>query len=116
MRYKGFNVNEISLVAGFDIDEAKHNIRGEIPIFPLSQLNSFVNENNIKHGIISVPDFAAQEVLDVMIEAGIRGVLNFAPIYLKESRGCVVRNLNLETELENIIYFTALAGKGEVGK
>ena len=116
LRYKGFNANEILLVAGFDVDETKHNSHAEIPILPLGHLNSFVNDNQIKHGIISVPDFAAQDVLEVMIESGIRGVLNFAPICLKESRGCVVRNLNLETELENIIYFTALAGKGEVGK
>ena len=116
LRYKGFNTNEILVVAGFEIDEAKHNSHAEIPILPLSQLKTFVNDNQIKHGIISVPDFAAQDVLEAMVDAGIRGVLNFAPICLKESNGCVVRNLNLETELENIIYFTGLAEKEEAGK
>ncbi len=106
LHYPGFKKNEIELVAGFDIDTSKHNREAEVPILPLEELNKFVVENEIKFGIISVPDFAAQEVLELMLRAGIRGILNFAPICLKEPPDCVVRNLNLETELENIIYFT----------
>jgi redox-sensing transcriptional repressor len=40
-----------------------------------------------------------------MLSAGIRGVLNFAPICLKAPEGCIVNNINLESELENLIYF-----------
>jgi redox-sensing transcriptional repressor len=40
-----------------------------------------------------------------MIKAGINGVLNFAPIQLKTAENCIVSNVNLETELENLIYF-----------
>jgi redox-sensing transcriptional repressor len=57
-------------------------------------------------GIIAVPDIAAQEVFDKLIQAGIKGVLNFAPIRLRsENTDVVVHNLNLETEIENLIYF-----------
>ncbi|HLV30600.1 MAG TPA: hypothetical protein VKY57_03415, partial [Chitinispirillaceae bacterium] len=51
------------------------------------------------------PDIAAQHILDVMIKAGICGVLNFAPIQLKASESCIINNVNLELELENLIYF-----------
>jgi len=55
--------------------------------------------------VIAVPDYAAQQVLELMLSAGVKGVLNFAPICLKARSGCVVNNINLETELENVIYF-----------
>jgi len=55
--------------------------------------------------VIAVPDYAAQQVLELMLSAGVRGVLNFAPICLKAPDGCVVHNINLESELENLIYF-----------
>ncbi|MFC1766891.1 redox-sensing transcriptional repressor Rex, partial [Planctomycetota bacterium] len=54
-------------------------------------------------------DFAAQQVLELMLPAGIKGVLNFAPICLKGPEGCVINNINLVTELENIIYFVNAA-------
>jgi redox-sensing transcriptional repressor len=100
-------------VAGFDIDASKHQREAEVPILPLDELIGFVGENGVRIGIICVPDAAAQEIVELMLSAGIRGVLNFAPICLKEPEGCVVRNLNLETELENIIYFSVLAEKEE---
>jgi len=111
LNYPGFKKNEIELVAGFDIDAGKHNKEAKVPILPLEELGGFVEKNDIKFGVISVPDFSAQEVLEVMLRAGIRGILNFAPIYLKEPPDCVVHNLNLETELENIIYFTNFASQ-----
>ena len=109
LNYPGFKKNEIEVVAGFDIDSKKINRDSEIPILPVDELGEFVKQNEIRFGIISVPDFVAQQVLEVMITTGIRGVLNFAPICLKEPPGCVVRNLNFATEIENIVYFTNLA-------
>jgi redox-sensing transcriptional repressor len=114
LNYPSFRKNEIKIVAGFDIDPAKHGDQTEMPILPLQDFSDFVKKNEIQFGIIAVPDSAAQGVLDLMIRTGIRGILNFAPICLKEPTGCVVRNLNLETELENIIYFTNVTEKAEV--
>jgi redox-sensing transcriptional repressor len=111
LNYPGFKKNDIELVAGFDIDVSKHNREAKVPILPLEELGEFVKNNEIRFGIISVPDFAAQEVLEIMLKVGIRGILNFAPIYLKEPIDCVVHNLNFETELENIIYFTNFAAQ-----
>jgi len=111
LHYPGFKKNEIELIAGFDIDASKYDREAKVPILPLEELSEFVKKNGIKFGIISVPDFAAQEVLEVMLRSGIKGILNFAPICLKEPPDCVVHNLNLETELENIIYFTNFAAQ-----
>ncbi len=105
IHYSGFEKSGIKIVAGFDIDPDKHDNEASVPILTLGQLVDFLKENQIKLGIICVPDYAAQQVMELMLAAGVRGILNFAPICLKAPEGCFLSNINLETELENIIYF-----------
>ncbi len=105
MQYPGFKKDGIKIAAAFDIDPAKVNREGNIPILSLSEMGTYVENNNIQIGIIAVPDYAAQQVFELMKSTGIKGVLNFAPICLQESEECIVNNINLETELESIIYY-----------
>lgn len=105
LHYSGFEKSGIGIAAGFEIDPAKYNQDGKPPVLPLEQLADFVKARDIKLAIIAVPDYAAQQVLGLVLTAGIKGVLNFAPICIKAPDGCVVNNINLETELENLIYF-----------
>lgn len=111
MRYKGFEKEGIRIVAGFDIDPSRFNDQADIPVKPMDELKDFVKKNEIKIGIIAVPDIAAQQVADIMFSAGVKGVLNFAPIRLKNPEECVVNNINVELELENVIYFVNAAAK-----
>jgi redox-sensing transcriptional repressor len=111
MKYKGFEKEGIKIVAAFDIDPAKINKSGQIPVFPLEELKSYIEKNSIKIGIIGVPDMAAQDVADQMIVAGIKGILNFAPIRLKIPDNRIINNVNLELELENVIYFVNMLEK-----
>jgi redox-sensing transcriptional repressor len=105
LHYPGFEKSGINIAAGFEIDPAKFNREGTPAVLPLEQLAEFVKSRGIRYAIIAVPDYAAQQVLELVLSAGIKGVLNFAPICLKAPSGCVVDNINLETELENLIYF-----------
>ena len=111
IRYPGFTKSGIKIVAAFELDAAKYDREAEIPVLPMEELHSFVKNNNIKYGIISAPDHAAQQVLVRMLAAGIKGVLNFAPVFLKGPEGCIVNNINLELEIENMIYFVNIAEK-----
>ncbi|MDD5439789.1 MAG: redox-sensing transcriptional repressor Rex, partial [Candidatus Omnitrophica bacterium] len=86
-------------------DTAKHEEETDIPILPLERMQDFVKQQQIKVGIIAVPDMAAQHVADLMAYAGIKGILNFAPIRLRVAEACIINNVNLEIELENLIYF-----------
>ncbi|MCX5698552.1 MAG: redox-sensing transcriptional repressor Rex [Candidatus Omnitrophica bacterium] len=103
--YTGFEKEGIKVVAAFDIDALKFKPKEKTPVFPLAGLPEFVRKNNIKIGIITVPAAAAQPVVDIMLSAGIKGVLNFAPIQLRGNDDCLINNVNLEVELENLIYF-----------
>lgn len=111
LHYGGFEKSGISIVAGFDIDPAKYDDQGRPPVRPLEKLAETVSKRSVALGIIAVPDYAAQQVLELMLSSGIRGVLNFAPICLKAPEGCVVNNINLESELENLIYFVNASEK-----
>ena len=112
LHYPGFEKSGINIAAGFDIDPAKFNRDSKPPVLPLEQLADFIKARDIKLAILAVPDYAAQQVLELTLSAGIKGVLNFAPICLKTPTGCVINNINLETELENLIYFVNAANDG----
>lgn len=112
LHYSGFEKSGIRIAAGFEIDPVKYDPEGKPPVLPLEQLAEFVKARDIKLAIVAVPDYAAQQVLGLVLSAGIKGVLNFAPICLKAPDGCVVNNINLETELENLIYFVNTTADG----
>ena len=114
MHYPGFEKGNMVIKAVFDIDPEKFSKEMDIPILPLSELADFVKKEKVRVGIISVPDIAAQHVSDLMISAGVKGILNFAPILLRSNDDTVIKNVNLELELENIIYFVNAREKSAV--
>lgn len=113
LRYKGFESGGIKVVAAFDIDPDKYSRSFEVPILPLEDFREFVLEHDIKIGILAVPEIAAHHVSEIMISAGIKGILNFAPIQLRAADDVIVNNINLEVELENLIYFVNVQDKAE---
>jgi len=113
MRYKGFESGGIKVVAAFDIDPDKYSRSYEVPVFPLENFREFVQEHDIRIGILAVPEIAAHHVSEIMISAGIKGILNFAPIQLRAADDVVVSNINLEVELENLIYFVNVQDSAE---
>ena len=105
VNYPGFARDDIQIAALFDIDPKKQNVDAAIPTLPMERLGDFVKEHNISIGILAVPDIAAQQVLELMLAAGIKGALNFAPLRLRGHDHCVINSVNLVAELENVIYF-----------
>ena len=111
LRYKGFESSGIKVVAAFDIDPAKLDLSSDVPVLPLDDFRSFIQDHNIKIGILSVPEAAAHHISEIMVSAGIKGILNFAPIQLRANDDVVISNINLEVELENLIYFVNVQEK-----
>lgn len=113
LRYKGFEAGGIKILAAFDIDPDKYTRDFEVPVLPLEDFRKFVTDHDVKIGILAVPEAAAHHVSEIMISAGIKGILNFAPIQLRSADDVVVSNINLEVELENLIYFVNVQDKTE---
>ena len=90
----------LSISAAFDINK---NITGKtvnsIPIFDLSEMESFCREHKIPIGIITTPFEAAQDIADSMVRCGIRAIWNFALIRLNVPEGVLVQNENLASSL-----------------
>lgn len=105
LNYSGFEKNGIKILAGFDVKESKYAPNAATPILPMDQVKEFITQNSVQFAIICVPGMAAPQVCDILLSVGIKGILNFAPIRLKEREDCLIENINLVTELENIIYF-----------
>ena len=111
IRHKGFEAGGIKIVAAFDIDPSKYDDNADIPVLPMEKLRDFAQSEKVKIGVLAVPDVAAQQVSEIMLSAGIKGILNFAPIQLRGSDDAVISSINLEVELENLIYFVNAGNK-----
>src|SRR4051812_49403680 len=84
MAYKGFNNKGFNLVAVFDNDESKLGKKfGSFSIQPLAELQETIRKHQIRLAIMTVPAEVAQDVADQLVGAGIRGLLNFAPVSLQ---------------------------------
>ena len=109
MRFDEFHHEGIKIKAGFDAAPEHVDNVTEIPVYPLEKLPQFVKDNDIRVGVIAVPDNAASQVFDLMLQAGIRGILNFAAVELKCAErecpsNCTVHNVNIGLEIEHLFY------------
>lgn len=106
--YRGFSKRGFEVVAVFDKDVAKvgQTVVGQPPltIQPLSELSKSVRKHSIRVGILAVPAPAAQSVADEMIAAGIRGILNFAPVTIQVGPGVSIAAVDLAVHLEQLSF------------
>ncbi|HDQ45668.1 MAG TPA: redox-sensing transcriptional repressor Rex [bacterium] len=96
----------LAIAALFDKDPDKVNrvIHG-CRSYPVEEIARVVPSLKIRVAIISVPGFAAQDVADRLVNAGVRGILNYAPIRLKLPEGIYIENRDVILSLEKIAYF-----------
>ena len=106
LSYRGFEKEGFEIVAAFDEEPNRRREKPVTqPILQMEKLPEFVRENKVKMAILSVPAAAAQEVTNLLVNCGITGILNFAPIVLHVPEEVMVNNVNLAIELENLSYF-----------
>ncbi len=104
--YYGFKQTNFSVKAMFDADENKvGNKIGDVTIHDIKNFAETVKKDNIDVAVIAVPAAFAQQVLELVAEAGIKAVLNFAPTPLKNADGVKLKTVDLTTSLESLSYF-----------
>jgi redox-sensing transcriptional repressor len=100
----------LELTALFDSDPAKIGTRVEgIPVYGLEDILSQVKEKGLNIVIITVPAQEAQDVANRFIQAGIQGILNFAPVKLKAPDTVHVVNTDVSLELQRLAYYVPKA-------
>jgi redox-sensing transcriptional repressor len=103
--YRGFNSKGFKLVAVFDNDPAKVGKRlGTFTIQPFDELAATVQKHEIKLAVIAVPADAAQGVADKLVEAGVRGILNFAPCSLNVPPEVALNTVDVAVALEQLSF------------
>jgi redox-sensing transcriptional repressor len=106
LSYKGFEQEGFEIIAAFDSDASRKRDKGPgVPIYSMEKLEEFVHDHAVRMAIITVPVAVAQEVTNRLVDAGISGILNFAPMVLHVPDDVMVNNVNLAIELENLSYF-----------
>lgn len=95
LNYSGFEGN-FNIVMAFDNDNSKCNGKN---IFHVNNIKEQIKEKNIKIGIITVQRAAAQEVCNILIDAGIKAIWNFAPVTLKVPDDVIIKNEDLSASL-----------------
>lgn len=107
LAYPGWRQYNLSIVAAFDIDPAKigEKIAG-VQVYSPQDLPAVVADYKARMGILAVPALAAQESANLMVSAGIRGILNFAPKPLEVPPYVTVRAVSFITELAVLSYLT----------
>jgi len=106
--YGGFSSSNFHIVALFDNDPVKHGVTPKgIPIYPVQELGDVVRREAIDIVALAVPPADAQAAVDAVAAAGVRAVLNFAPIHLAGPDGVKVKTVDLTISLESLSYALA---------
>ncbi len=104
--YRGFADRGFRIVSIFDNDPAKiGQLVGEHQVQPFADLPTIIAEHNIKVAMIAVPASHAQEVANKLIEAGVRALLNYAPISLNVPEDIHVQYIDPVVHLQRMTYY-----------
>ena len=105
-QYLGFNYGAFKVVAGVDNDPKKIGRRiSGLLVRPTADLKNVVRESGAEIGVLAVPAEAAQENYDALADAGVKGVLNFAPVRVKRRQDVPLKNVDLRINLEELAFF-----------
>lgn len=103
--YRGFSPQGFELVAAFDVaDELVGRQVGDTEIMHLSRLKEVVQQKKVRVAVLAVPAEAVDAAVDAIIQAGITGILNFAPVTLSLPKQVGLVEVDLARELEQLAF------------
>jgi len=110
MSYKDFLKQNYKIVAAFDVDPPKvigkisEKLGKPVEILHVSRLKEVARERKIEIGLIATPPSEAQNAVNMLVDAEIRGILNFAPAQITAPEGFIVKDVFFTTILDNLAY------------
>nr|WP_067101412.1 redox-sensing transcriptional repressor Rex [Streptococcus sp. DD13] len=107
LHYRFHERNKMKIIMAFEVDDHPSigTIDDNIPIYAISQLKKHIKSENVQTAILSVPSNKAQEVANLLTDAGIKGILSFSPVNLSVPKDVVVQYVDLTSELQTLLYF-----------
>ena len=112
--YPGFRQEGFEIAALFDVANEKigHESRGGVPTHDVKALRRLVRRERFDIAMIAVPASHAQRVVDLVVAAGIKAILNFSPGTLKVPSDVKLKGVDLTVSLESLSFFLAQADRG----
>lgn len=106
LSYKGFQNSGFNIVGLFDHAEdlIGETING-LKVMDISGLDSFMKDKKADIAVIAIPASEAQQVCEVLVDGGIKGIWNFAPLDLKLPKKVVLENVHLDESLYTLTYY-----------
>jgi redox-sensing transcriptional repressor len=103
---ENFRKRGYRFVAAFDADQKKTGMTLPcgLTIEPVSKIKELVHSLGIEIGVIATPPQEAQRISDLLIDAGVKSILNFAHIQVRSPECCEVENVDFTVKLENLAY------------
>lgn len=106
LSYRGFREAGFDICCAFDSDPQKIGKKIQrVKIYSSEEMREVILKYRIKIGIIAVSAESAQEVAEKMVSAGVKALLNFAPVRLKLPSPVVVKTVDLSTELMSLPFY-----------
>ena len=103
LNFSPAELKEFDLAAGFDINVNRVEIlKAAVPLYPAYKMAEVISRLNIEIALVCVPAEAAQAAAEKCASAGIRGILNFAPLALSLPPNVAVQNVYLADELRSL--------------
>lgn len=104
-QYRSFTREGFEFEAMFDVDPTKVGSRlGNIPIFPMDDLENYLQDHRIDVAVLTLPVAMAQKTLDRIAACGVKAVWNFAPTDLQHPAEMIVVNVHLSDSLQILSY------------
>ncbi len=104
-QYHGFRSRGFHVAAVYDVDTGKVGSTWDgLVVRDFSQIRTEVANLGAEIAVLAVPADGAQEAADRLVEAGIKAILNFAPVQLQVPADVAVRSVNMAMELEGLSY------------
>ncbi len=107
--YAGFRDDGFSIAALFDTRREKigRHSRGGVPIYDIRDFRRIARRDHIRIAAVAVPPGAAQSVVNAIVAAGVKAVLNFSPGTIKVPAGVKLKSVDLTVSLESLSFFLA---------
>ncbi len=103
--YSGFKRSGFEIKALFDANPRMIGLKiRDFEVLDSENLETFVEENNIDIAILCIPKKRAQETVDKLVGAGVKGIWNFASVDLDVPKDVIVENVNLTESLFTLSY------------
>ena len=104
-QYPGFPERGFDVVAAYDVDPQRIGMRwSELEVRDVNALERDAKSLDIDIAVLAVPATEAQRVVERIVSAGIRAILNFVPVHLNVPRSVAMRTVNMAMELEALSF------------